>query len=202
MESLLGLTVAIFVLYDPNCIFVTLADPRPELTLAVMVLVAPTDKLADDGEVVTKQGAGVGLAVGTGVGDAVGLLTVTSVSVTPLDWQVLPSDKSAVAQTAVDPPLTAVTVVEYGLDESLLGLTVATPVLYDPNLICVTFALPIPEVTLAVTVPVPPVVKPRANGDVVTEHGAGVGLGLGVGTGVGVGEGDGAGVQVAGMVKF
>lgn len=38
--------------------------------------------------------------------------TVTSVSVAPVDWQVLPSLRSAVAQTAVLPAATVVTVVE------------------------------------------------------------------------------------------
>lgn len=54
------------------------------------------------------MGVGVGVAVGVGVG----LAEAISVSVVPEDWQVRPSDKSDVAQTAVEPAATAVTAVE------------------------------------------------------------------------------------------
>jgi hypothetical protein len=51
---------------------------------------------------------GVGVVVlvrvGVGVGLLLGPVTVIFVSVEPVDWHVRPSDKVAVAQTAVDPP--------------------------------------------------------------------------------------------------
>ncbi len=79
-----------------------------------------------------------------------------SVSAVPVDWQTRPSDNVAVAQTAAEPTFTPVTVVENGLLPSFVGLTVATDVLYDPNAILFTLALPSPLVTLALTVPVLP----------------------------------------------
>jgi hypothetical protein len=51
------------------------------------------------------------------------------VSVRPVDWQVRPSDRSAVPQTAVMPAATPVTVVEYSDIVSEIGFAVAMPVL-------------------------------------------------------------------------
>jgi hypothetical protein len=67
---------------------------------------------------------GPGVGVGVGVGPA----TLILVSVDPVDWQVLPSSKIAVAQTAEFPLAIAVTVVDNGElgGESETGLTVAT----------------------------------------------------------------------------
>ena len=103
-------------------------------------------------EVTLGPGVGVAVALGPGVGVAVGPVTVIFVSVAAVDGQVLPSDKSAVAQTAVVPPETAVTTVEYIEVVSEAGLTVAIAVLYEPKRIRVIADDPSPEVTLAVIV--------------------------------------------------
>ena len=63
-------------------------------------------------EVGAGPAVGVGVGVEVGVGIAVGPDTLISVSVSPVVPQVSPSDKSAVAHTAVAPPATAVTIVE------------------------------------------------------------------------------------------
>ena len=90
-----------------------------------MVPVPPVNKLSDVGEVVTKHGVGEG--IGDGEGGA--KVTLTSVSVAPVDWQTRPSDNVAVAHTAAEPTFTPVTVVENGLLPSFVGLTVAIDVL-------------------------------------------------------------------------
>ena len=56
-------------------------------------------------------GVGVGRGADVGVGVLVGPDTLILVSVAPVDSHVRPSDKSAVAHTAVAPPAIAVTIV-------------------------------------------------------------------------------------------
>ena len=135
-------------------------------------------------------GVGVKVMIGVGVGVGVGPLTFTSVSVDPLDWQVRPSDKSAVPQTAVDPEAIPVVVVEYGEFGSEVGLTDAIAALYEPKRIREMVEDPKPEVTLADTLAVWPIFRLSTAGKVVTEHGPGVGVGVGVRVGVGVGDGE------------
>ena len=114
----------------------------------------------------------------------VGPVTFTSVSADPDVSHQFPPFKNTVDHTAVFPPDKAVTVVEYGEVVTIVGDTVATDVLYDPNRVSVTVA-PLNKLTFAVTTAVPPVDRFATAGLVVTvQPGAGVGVAVAAGVGV------------------
>lgn len=126
------------------------------------------------------QAPGGGVKVGPGV--AVGGIMLIFVSFAADASHRPPPFNQTVAHTAVLPPATPVTTVEYGLDLSLVGLTVATAVLYEPKSTPragSTVAPPL-NTTLAITLEVPPTDKLRLVGFVFTVQ---------LGTGVRVGPG-------------
>jgi hypothetical protein len=76
VESIVGDTVAIEVLYDPNLILVIVADPNPEDTLAVTVPPPPIPIFNTDGVVVPLQDE-----TGVGVGEGIHPIQIVGVGV-------------------------------------------------------------------------------------------------------------------------